>query len=197
MATLTIAQVWSDFLKERVPPEAIAYWESVPAWAVVFIFALVFAYCVWGWPSDREGDNAPSTIRISPANTHAHQDGTFATPNLSPEAVAYYNEQARRLEERKQRRPLWKTIIFGGLLYALNPIGGTALAHIYVHTRNDPKQFKFGEAFVTGWLAFFCFLITLSLVVGVILLAGGVTGFIQEGHFDEIGNTLNDLLRRR
>jgi hypothetical protein len=64
----------------------------------------------------------------------------------SPAAIALYNEQARRLQERKRRRPLWKSMLFGGPLDALNPIGGTAIGHIYVYTRNKPEEFRFGQA---------------------------------------------------
>ena len=120
-----------------------------------------------------------------------------AHPNLTPSAVALYNEQARRLEERKRRRPLGKTTLFGGLLYALNPFGGTGIGHIYVYTRNKPAEFRFWEAFVSGWVSLFCFLITLALVIGVIWLFGGVTGFIEDGRIEEIQLYINHLLQRR
>jgi hypothetical protein len=132
------------------------------------------------------------------SGSHAYRDDTLAIPNLTPEAVVHYNAQARRLEERKRRRPIWKTIIFGGLLYALTPLGGNAIAHIYVHTRNNPDEFRFGQAWASGWIAFFCFLITVTLAVGILWLVGSITGFVQDGgQVDDIPRYINQLLQRR
>ena len=128
-------------------------------------------------------DNPSKTVALA-----AYRDSTLASPTLTPAAIALYNEQARRLEDRKRHRPLWKTIIFGGLLYTLTPLGGNAIAQLYVHTRNNPAEFKFGQAWATGWIAFFCFLTTWALIFGVFWvgasftwLGASIAGFFQDG----------------
>lgn len=86
-------------------------------------------------------------------------------PELTPEAIRYYNYEAQRREAQKRRRPAWKTILVAGLLFAI-PFGGAFIAIIYVYTHNNPQAFRPGAAWMSGWGALACFLIVAGLAVG-------------------------------
>jgi hypothetical protein len=64
MAMLTIAQVWSDLLKERVPPEVSEYWERVPPLGRGFL-VMFAAIAVRAWAMGRFEPNPPVTSRMN------------------------------------------------------------------------------------------------------------------------------------
>ena len=60
-------------------------------------------------------------------------------------------------------RPIWRTVLFGGLL-TLIPLVGTAVGAVYVDRRNDPESYAFGEALKTALLQLVAILV-LALIV--------------------------------
>lgn len=105
-------------------------------------------------------------------------------PELTPEAIRYYNYEAQRREAQKRRRPAWKTILVAGLLFAI-PFGGAFIAIIYVYTHNNPQAFRPGAAWMSGWGALACFLIVAGLAVGGLSLLDSIAGNPQSAQLIE------------